>query len=89
MDDETHPVEAASSFVNPLTVLAFIETMKLEKHSAMVHTAAASNLGQMLVKVCKDDDIPLVNIVRKAEHVDLLKKLGAEYVCNTMRRWKS
>ena len=82
MDDETHPVEAASSFVNPLTVLAFIETMKLEKHSAMVHTAAASNLGQMLVKVCKDDDIPLVNIVRKAEQVDLLKNLGAEYVCN-------
>ena len=48
-----------------------------------MHTAAASNLGQMLVKICKDDAIPLVNIVRKSEHVELLKGLGAEYVCNT------
>ena len=82
MDDTTNPVEAASSFVNPLTVLAFIETMKLEKHSAIVHTAAASNLGQMLVKVCKDDCIPLVNIVRKPEQAGLLKNQGAKYVCN-------
>ena len=80
MDDKTNSVEAASSFVNPLTVLAFVETMKLENHTAMVHTAAASNLGQMLVKVCRDDNIPLVNIVRKAAHIDLLKNLGAEYV---------
>ncbi|MAJ86676.1 MAG: NADH oxidase [Cellvibrionales bacterium TMED148] len=82
MDDETDSVEAASSFVNPLTVLAFVETMKLENHTAMVHTAAASNLGQMLVKVCRDGNIPLVNIIRKAAHIDLLKNLGAEYVCN-------
>ena len=83
MDDGTLPSEAASSFVNPLTALSFVETMKMENHTALVHTAAASNLGQMLVKICKDDGIPLVNIVRKSEHVDLLKELGAQYVCNT------
>jgi NADPH2:quinone reductase len=83
MDDETKSSEAASSFVNPLTALGFIETMKLENHSAIVHTAAASNLGQMLVKICKDDSVPLVNIVRKDEQVEILKNLGAEYVCNT------
>ena len=83
MDDSTTSAEAASSFVNPLTVLGFIETMKIENHTAILHTAAASNLGQMLVKVCKDDSVPLVNIVRKSEQVDLLKNLGAEHVCNT------
>ena len=83
MNEGTTSSEAASSFVNPLTALSFIETMKLENHTAIVHTAAASNLGQMLVKICKDDQVPLVNIVRKAEHVELLKSLGAEHVCNT------
>lgn len=83
MDEGTSPAEAASCFVNPLTALSFVETMKIENHTALVHTAAASNLGQMLVKICKDDGIPLVNIVRKSEHVELLKNLGAEYVCNT------
>ena len=83
MDEGTSPAEAASSFVNPLTALSFVETMKMENHIALVHTAAASNLGQMLVKICKDDGIPLVNIVRKSEQVELLKNLGAEYVCNT------
>ena len=83
MGEGTSPAEAASSFVNPLTALSFVETMKIENHTALVHTAAASNLGQMLVKICKDDGIPLVNIVRKSEQVDLLKNLGAEYICNT------
>ncbi len=83
MEEGTSPAEAASSFVNPLTALAFIETMKMENHTAIVHTAAASNLGQMLVKICKADDIPLVNIVRKQEQVDILKDIGAEHVCNT------
>ena len=83
MEDGISAAEAASSFVNPLTALAFVETMKMENHTALVHTAAASNLGQMLVKICKDDSIPLVNIVRKPEQVELLKSLGAEYVCNT------
>ncbi|MBT4164241.1 MAG: NADH oxidase [Porticoccaceae bacterium] len=83
MDDNTTSAEAASSFVNPLTALAFVETMKMENHSAIINTAAASNLGQMLVKICKDDSVPLVNIVRKSEQVKMLKNLGAEYVCNT------
>ena len=83
MNEGTTSAEAASSFVNPLTALGFTETMKLENHTALVNTAAASNLGQMLVKICLADDIPLVNIVRKQEHVDLLKDLGAKYICNT------
>ena len=83
MEDGTTPSEAASSFVNPLTALSFIETMKMENHSAIVHTAAASNLGQMLVKICQSDGIPLINIVRKEEQVEILKGIGAEYVCNT------
>ena len=83
MDDETTPAEAASSFVNPMTALSFVETRKMENHSGIVNTAAASNLGQMLVKICNDDDIPLVNIVRTQEQVDLLKNIGAKYVCNT------
>ena len=83
MEDGTTSQEAASSFVNPLTALSFIETMKMENHTAIVHTAAASNLGQMLVKICKDDSVPLVNIVRKSEQVEILKNLGAEHICNT------
>ena len=83
MNEGTSPREAASSFVNPLTALAFVETMRMENHTAIVHTAAASNLGQMLVKICKDDGVPLVNIVRKPEQEKILKELGAEYVCNT------
>src|ERR1700754_5195372 len=57
--------DGASSFVNPLTALGMVETMRREGHSALVHTAAASNLGQMLVKLCQKDEVPLVNIVRK------------------------
>ncbi len=83
MNDDTTTTEAASSFVNPLTALGFIETMKLENHSALINTAAASALGQMLVKICKADSIPLVNIVRKSEHVDLLRTLGAKHICNS------
>jgi NADPH2:quinone reductase len=83
MNDGTTPTEAASSFVNPLTALAFVETMRLENHSAILNTAAASNLGQMLVKICQEDGIPLINVVRKPEQVEVLKKLGAEYICDT------
>ncbi len=75
--------DGASSFVNPMTALGMTETMRREGHSALVHTAAASNLGQMLVKLCRRDGIPLVNIVRKPEQEDLLRSLGAEYVCNS------
>lgn len=74
--------DGASSFVNPLTALGMTETMGREGHSALVHTAAASNLGQMLVKLCQKDGIPLVNIVRKPEQEELLLSLGAEHVLN-------
>ena len=83
MNEGTTPAQAASSFVNPLTALAFIETMRLENHSAILNTAAASNLGQMLVKICQEDGVPLINVVRKPEQVEVLKNLGAEYVCDT------
>jgi NADPH2:quinone reductase len=79
----TTPAEGASCFVNPLTALGMVETMRLEGHKALVHTAAASNLGQMLVKICRADGVPLVNIVRKQEHVELLNSIGAQYVCNS------
>ncbi|OBK44842.1 zinc-binding dehydrogenase [Mycobacterium sp. 1081908.1] len=75
--------DGASSFVNPLTALGMTETMRREGHSALVHTAAASNLGQMLVKLCQKDGIPLVNIVRKPEQEKLLRSLGATYVLNS------
>lgn len=83
MNEGTTPREAAAACVNPLTVLGMVETMKMENHTAMINTAAASNLGQMLVKVCQDDNIPLVNIVRKEAQVDLLKSIGAKYICNS------
>ena len=84
-NDGTTAIEAASSFVNPLTALGMVETMKLEGHKALVHTAAASNLGQMLNKICLADGVDLVNIVRKQEQVDLLKSLGAKYVCDSSK----
>jgi NADPH2:quinone reductase len=79
----TTPAEGADCFVNPLTALGMVETMRREGHRALVHTAAASNLGQMLNKICLADRVALVNIVRKPEHVDLLKKIGATHVCNS------
>ncbi len=79
----TTPAEGADCFVNPLTALGMVETMRAEGHKALVHTAAASNLGQMLNKICIKDRVGLVNIVRKPEHVDLLNKLVAAYVCNS------
>jgi NADPH:quinone reductase len=78
----TTAAQGASCFINPLTALGFIETLRHEGHKALVHTAAASNLGQMLNKICIEDKIGLVNIVRKPEQVALLKSLGAEHVCN-------
>lgn len=75
--------EAAALFVNPLTAVGFVHTMREEGHTAMVHTAAASQLGRMLVKLCKEEGIQLVNIVRKEEGVATLKALGAEFVVNS------
>ena len=85
MQEGVTSAESASCFVNPLTALGMVETMRLENHSALVHTAAASNLGQMLIKICLDEDVPLVNIVRKEEHVDMLNSLGAKFVCNSSK----
>ena len=83
MNEKTSAEQAASCFVNPLTALGMVETMRMENHTGLVHTAAASNLGQMLIKICSSENVPLVNIVRKEEHVELLKSLGAENVCNS------
>jgi NADPH2:quinone reductase len=74
--------DGASCFVNPLTALGMVETMKLEGHKALVHTAAASNLGQMLNRICLKDGIGLVNIVRKPEQAALLREQGAKHVCD-------
>ncbi len=81
--DGTDPVDAASCFVNPLTALGMTETMRREGHRGLVHTAAASNLGQMLNRICLADGIPLVNIVRRDQHVDLLRSQGATHVVNS------
>lgn len=79
-----HSCEAgASSFVNPMTALGFVENAKMDGQKAIVHTAAASNLGQMLIRICQEDGIELVNIVRKGEHVDMLKGLGTKHVVNS------
>lgn len=75
--------EGASAFVNPLTALGMVETMRREGHRALVHTAAASNLGQMLVRICQADGIDLVNIVRKPDQVALLRGLGARHVLDS------
>lgn len=79
----TPAADGASCFVNPLTALGMVETMKREGHHALVHTAAASNLGQMLNRICLADGVPLVNIVRKPEQVALLKAQGAQQVCDS------
>ena len=76
------PADGASSFVNPLTALGMVETMRREGHTALVHTAAASNLGQMLNRICLKDGVGLVNVVRKPEQEALLRAIGAVHVCN-------
>lgn len=75
--------QAASSFVNPLTALSMVENMRMEGHTALVHTAAASSLGQMLNRICIGQNVPLVNIVRNEEQVEILKAIGAKYICNS------
>jgi NADPH2:quinone reductase len=82
LPDGVTPAQGASSFVNPLTALGMVETMRLEGHRALVHTAAASNLGQMLNRICIQEDIGLVNIARKQAQEDLLRAQGAVHVCN-------
>jgi NADPH2:quinone reductase len=82
LPEGTRPAEGASCFVNPLTALGMVETMRREGHKALVHTAAASNLGRMLNRICLQDGVGLVNIVRRPEQVELLKAQGAVHVCN-------
>jgi NADPH:quinone reductase-like Zn-dependent oxidoreductase len=77
------PKDGASAFINPLTALGMVETMRREGHSAIIHTAAASNLGQMLNRLCLADGIPLVNIVRSAPQAELLRKAGALHVVDS------
>ena len=79
----TTPAEGASAFVNPLTALGMVETMRREGHRALVHTAAASNLGQMLNRICIEDGIALVNIVRKPDQAALLREQGAKHVLDS------
>jgi NADPH:quinone reductase len=83
LPEGTTAIDGASPFVNPMTALGMVETMRLEGHAALVHTAAASNLGQMLNRLCIEEQVPLVSIVRRPEHVELLRSAGASYVCNS------
>lgn len=83
LNEGTTAKAAASCFVNPLTSLGFVETMRMEGYKAIIHTAAASNLGQMLNRICQDDGIDLINIVRKKDQAELLKAQGAKYICNS------
>ena len=83
MPDGITPEQAAAPFVNPLTALGMVETMRDEGHTALVHTVGASNLGLMLNRLCQADGVGLVNIVRKPEHVELLRGLGADHVVDS------
>jgi NADPH2:quinone reductase len=83
LPEGTSAADGASCFVNPMTALGMVETMRAEGHTALVHTAAASNLGQMLNRLCLEEEIDLVNIVRKPEQEKTLRDLGAKYVCNS------
>jgi len=85
LPDGTPAADGAALFVNPLTALAMVETMRQEGHTALVHTAAASNLGRMLVRICRADGVGLVNVVRSAEQEEALRSLGAEHVVDSSR----
>ena len=77
------PADGASCFVNPLTALGMVETMRRDGHTALVHTAAASNLGQMLNRICQADGVELVNIVRSDEQAQILRGLGAKHIVDS------
>ena len=83
LPEGTTAADGASWFVNPLTALGMTETMRRENHKALVHTAAASNLGQMLNKICLADGIGLVNIVRNAEQASILRRIGAKHIVDS------
>jgi NADPH:quinone reductase-like Zn-dependent oxidoreductase len=83
LPDDARPADGASCFVNPLTALSMVETMRREGHKALVHTAAASNLGQMLNRICLEDGVALVNVVRNQAQADILRGLGAKYIVDS------
>jgi NADPH2:quinone reductase len=83
LPEGTTAAQAASCFVNPLTALGMVETARSEGHTAIVQTAAASNLGQILLRICLADEIPLVNVVRSEQQAELLREQGARFVCNS------
>ncbi|MEY2809902.1 MAG: hypothetical protein RLZ66_1413 [Pseudomonadota bacterium] len=83
LPDGTPAADGASCFINPLTALGMVETMRREGHKALIHTAAASNLGQMLNRICQQDGIELVNIVRQPAQAKILRDLGARHVCDS------
>lgn len=83
LPEDTTPAQGAAAHVNPLTALGIVETVRREGHSAFVHTAAASALGQILNKICVSESIDLVNIVRSTEQENILRSLGARYICNS------
>jgi hypothetical protein len=83
LPDGATAADGASCFVNPLTALGMVATMRAEGHTALVHTAAASNLGQMLNRICLQDGIPLVNIVRSREQTHILTDIGATHVVDS------
>jgi NADPH:quinone reductase len=83
LPNDAAAIDGASLFINPLTALGFVETARCEGHSAIVHTAAASNLGQMLERICQADGIPLINIVRSPAQIELLRSIGARYVLDS------
>jgi NADPH:quinone reductase-like Zn-dependent oxidoreductase len=83
LPDDVSTAEGAALFINPLTALSMVETMRAEGHTALVHTAAASNLGQMLVRICAADGIGLVNIVRRPEQAQILRDLGATHIVDS------
>jgi NADPH:quinone reductase-like Zn-dependent oxidoreductase len=83
LPDGARAADGAAAFVNPMTALGMVETMRMEGHTALVHTAAASNLGQMLSRLCIEEQIPLVNIVRSPAQAELLRAAGATWVCDS------
>jgi NADPH:quinone reductase-like Zn-dependent oxidoreductase len=83
LPEDVTPAEGAAAHVNPLTALGIVETVRRQGHSALIHTAAASTLGQMLNRICQNDGIEIVNIVRSTAQEEMLRALGARYVCNS------
>jgi NADPH:quinone reductase-like Zn-dependent oxidoreductase len=83
LPDGASAQDGAAMFVNPLTAQGFVETARMEGHKAIIHTAAASNLGQMLQKLCLADGIELINVVRSPQQAEILRGIGATHILNS------